>query len=134
MIIDADAEALIITYLDEEIRKYEVPPEVPVADRPPQSGDTFVVVARTGGVRRDLVTDQAQITIDVVAGRNTDALLLIRLIRALLNDVWGKSLQGHAIYSVAELSGPYQNPTENDPNRYTQTFLIAIRAAEVASA
>jgi hypothetical protein len=140
MIIDPDAEQLIIDFIDTEIRKYGVPANVPVGDRPPQVGEdaggvpTFVVITRTGGTRRDLVTDMAQMTIDVVSVTNSDALLVLRLIRALLNDLWGKVLAGHAIYSVSELSGPYQNPTDNDPHRYSQTFLIAIRASEVTPA
>lgn len=134
MIVDPDAEQLIIDYLDTEIRNYGVPPGVPVADRPPQDAPSYLVVRRTGGTRRDLVTDAAQMTIDSVSVDNSDALLLLRLVRGLLNDAWGKVLSGHAIYSVGELSGPYQNPTDNDPHRYTQTFLIAIRASEVAPA
>jgi len=56
------------------------------------------------------------------------------LVRALINDLWGGvTLGGHPVYQVSELSGPYSNPTRTDLFRYSQSFLVAIRAAQVVS-
>ena len=127
MIIDADVEQLIIDYLAAQLPPLGV--TAPVADRVPADSIQSVTVIRTGGVRRDLVTDEAQITVDVRAATNADCVHILNLARALLNDLYGRSLAGHAIYTTRELSGPYSNPTKSDLNRYSQSFLVAVRAA-----
>ena len=131
MIIDADAEQLVIDYLATELPAHGFP-DIPVADRFPQSGIETVTVIRTGGTRRDLVTDTAQISIDVRAGSNSRAAEIIGMVRALLNDMWCTVIGGHQVYSVDEMSGPYSNPVEPDLCRYSQNFLIAIRSKTAA--
>lgn len=126
MIIFGDAEQLIIDYLGEQLPLHGE--DVPVADRVPD-GKESVTVIRTGGVRRDLVTDQAQITVDVRSYTNADCVRILGLVRGLLGDLAGQYRGGHAFYSVQELSGPYSNPTTTDLNRYSQSFLVAVRAA-----
>lgn len=131
MIVDPDIEALLIDYLTAELAERGV--TVPVAGRFPQTGTTSITLVRTGGTRRDLVTDQAQITIDVRAQRDSECVQIIQLCRALLLDLWGGAkLAGHPVYQVAELSGPYSNPTTSDLNRYSQSFLVAVRSFEGA--
>lgn len=131
MILDPDAEQLVIDYLATEMPKYGN--NTAVSGRPPQDLSDAVTVLRTGGSRRDLVTDQAQITIDSRAGRDTTALDTLRLVRALMDDAWGKVLGGQQVYDVNELSGPYRNPTDQDLNRYSQSFLVAVRATQIAT-
>lgn len=131
MIIDADVEHLLIDYLNEQLPLHSIT-DFPVADRVPQQGYNSVTLIRTGGVRRDLVTDEAQVTLDTRAASNTQCVLVANLCRALLLDLWGgRKLNGHAVYQVRELSGPYSNPTETDIYRYSQSFLVAVRAREV---
>jgi len=127
MILDADAEELIINFLTTEMPNHGFL-DIPTSDRVPQSGVESITVIRTGGTRRDLVTDTAQISIDVRAGSNSRAVEIIGMIRALLNDMWGRVIDGWMIYNVDELSGPYSNPLEPDYCRYSQNFLIAIRS------
>ena len=131
MFIDPDAEQLIIDYLATELAANGFP-DVVVGDKFPQAGVESVTVIRTGGARRDLVTDQPQISIDVRAGRNSRAVEIINVARALLNDLWGRTLDGFPVYRVSELSGPYSNPAEPDYCRYSQNFLLAIRGKSVA--
>ena len=130
MIIYADAEQLIIDYLTEQLPPLGV--QVPISDRVPLDSTSSITVIRTGGVRRDLVTDEAQLTVDVRGPTNSECVRILNLARALINDLYGRSLAGHAIYSTRELSGPYSNPTPADLNRYSQSFLVAVRAARSA--
>jgi hypothetical protein len=127
LILDPDVEALLISYLTTALPAAGIP-NVPISDRPPQSGVESVVLYRTGGVRRDLVSDQAQITVDVRAATGSRAIEILQRVRALLNDLWGFSIDGFAIYDVNELSGPYVSPTEMDPIRYSQSFLVVVRS------
>jgi hypothetical protein len=129
MIVDPDVEQLVIDYLATELPNHGI--TAPVGDRTPQQGTTSVVVIRTGGTRRDLVTDQAQITIDVRAPINSECVQIINWARALMLDLWGCQLAGHPVYQVTELSGPYSNPTSTDLVRYSQSFLVAVRSFEV---
>lgn len=129
MIIDPDVESLLINYLAGELPRYGI--DAPVADRTPQQGKTSVVLIRTGGTRRDLVTDNAQITVDVRATTNSECVHIINHVRALLLDLWSRRLDQHQVYDVGELSGPYSNPTSTDLVRYSQSFLVAVRSSEV---
>ena len=132
MIVDPDSEQLLIDYLAERLPPLGV--DWPVGDRAPIGPTSYIVLIRTGGARRDLVTDQAQITIDTVSGDSGSAAHVANLVRALINDLWGGvALGGHPVYQVNELSGPYSNPTRTDLFRYSQSFLVAIRAAQVTS-
>jgi hypothetical protein len=131
MIIDPDVEHLLIDHLNTVLPEHGV--TIPVADRVP-AGDGLtpaITLIRTGGTRRDLVTDEAQISIDVRAGDNVTAVTALNLIRALLNDLWSRTVGGHQVYTVRELSGPYSNPTVSEFARYSQSFLVAVRAAQV---
>ena len=127
LLVDPDVEALLISYLAAALPAHGIP-GVPVSDRPPQSGAESVVLYRTGGVRRDLVSDQAQITVDVRAALGSRAVEILLRVRALLNDLWGFAIDGFAVYDVTELSGPYVSPTEQDPIRYSQSFLVVVRS------
>lgn len=130
MILDPDAEALLIGYLAEQLPATGF--DVPVSDRTPQTGIESVTLYRTGGVRRDLVTDQAQITVDVRAASGSRAVAILQMTRALLNDLWSRTLEGFQVYQVVELSGPYSNPTDIDMIRYSQSFIVALRSGKTA--
>jgi hypothetical protein len=132
MLIDPDAEKLLIDFLATALPDNGFP-DVEVSDRYPQAKVESVTVIRTGGARRDIVTDQPQISIDVRAARNSRAVEIINVVRALINDLWGTALDGFMIYNVDELSGPYSNPAEPDWCRYSQNFILAIRAKNETS-
>jgi hypothetical protein len=131
MIVDPDAEHILIDYFATALPAHGFP-DVAVGDRFPQTGIESVTIIRTGGARRDIVTDQPQISVDVRAERNSRAVEIIGTVRALMNDLWGTALDGFMIYKVSELSGPYSNPSESDWCKYSQNFLLAIRAKTVA--
>jgi hypothetical protein len=133
MIVDADAEQLLIDYL--AARLPGIGFNVPVASRierlgtdPLKRPSESVVLARVGGPRRDFFTDQPQIAVDSRARTETRAVLLSNACRALLNDLPGTELAGHPVYTVQEFSGPTNQPTDVDPIRYSQSFSIAIRS------
>ena len=130
MIVDPDVEHLLIDHLAVALPASGFP-DIPVSDRVPQQGVESVVLIRTGGVRRDMVTDQAQISVDVRAGTNSRAMAIAQQVRALINDLWATIVGGFQIYDVNELSGPYSNPGSSDWCRYSQTFLIQIRSKNV---
>jgi hypothetical protein len=134
LIVDADAEQLLIDYLYGALPALGFP--VPVASRierlgsdPSKRPAESVVLVRTGGPRRDFVTDQPQITVDSRARLESRAVQLANACRALLNDLPGQVLAGHPVYSVQEFSGPTNQPTDQDPVRYSQSFSIALRSA-----
>lgn len=133
MIIDPDVEQLLIDYV------YGALPglgfSVPVASRierlgsdPSKRPAESVVIVRTGGPRRDLITDQPQITVDCRARLESRAVALSNSVRALLNDLVGLDLAGHPVYSCQEYSGPTNQPTDQDPVRYSQSFSLAVRS------
>jgi hypothetical protein len=129
MILDPDVEHLLIDYLNEQLPAHGV--DLPVADRVPVTAGPAATLIRTGGTRRDLVTDVAQITVDVRHVDNAQAVAALQMVRALLNDLWSRTVSGHRVYQVSELSGPYSNPTSSELFRYSQSFLVAVRAAQV---
>jgi hypothetical protein len=90
----------------------------------------FVFVVRTGGPRRNIVTDQAQITVESWAETDEDAANLGQQVRGILNALPGTSIEGVPIYRVDEASGlaDLPDPVSSQP-RTTQTFSIAARGS-----
>lgn len=120
VIIFDDATAIVIDYLTDALteRSDDTPvlPRVPT-DRPAR----FVVVRRTGGVARNRVVDDPQITVESWGNSDEDAHDRLQLCRGLLLA---------RPYRVAEVSGPGNLPDPlSDQPRYSQTFLVAIRGA-----
>lgn len=130
LIIDGDVEQLLIDYLTGQMPQFgyagSVSDSVPEL-RPVES----IICYRTGGPRRDLVTDRPQMTFECRAGLNSRAAQIALWVRALLNNLDGNGwvLGGHAIYSFEEMAGPYNDfdPVGNTP-RYTQTGWVEVRA------
>jgi hypothetical protein len=124
MVTFPDAVALLIDYLNDNIVE-------PVVHRIPNPRPaTFVTVRRTGGPKRNLVTDQAQVTVESWAASDEDAHDLAQEVRALLNDLGDgvKSLDGVAVYRCDELAGPADLPDPlSDQARFTQSFSVALR-------
>lgn len=70
----------------------------------------FVVVQRTGGPRRDIITDSARLTIDCYAQTGQSALALAQLVRAIVYSLAGTFTGGLAIQRVIDVSGPTLAP------------------------
>lgn len=102
--------------------------------RPKVLPDSFVYIQRTGGPRRDLVTDQAQLTIECYASSKGSpdegaAIVLAAFIRALAGALEGALLGGRQVDTVVEFSGPYNDPDPLAPKhaRFTATYQLAVR-------
>lgn len=99
-----------------------------VHDVPNPRPATFVRIFRTGGPKATLVTDAAQLTIESWAADADTACDNAELVRAHINDLPGRVVNGHAFYLVEEMSGPAELP---DPvsmsRRFTWTASVHVR-------
>lgn len=125
-ILFPDAVALAVTFLAGLLGEHvgqDVPPDHTI-------DDTCVTVLRTGGPRRNLVTDDAQLTIETWAPTSTEAHDLAQLTRAHMLSLAGEVIDGVAVYRVGELAGPQNLPDpESDQPRYTFSVSVAVRGA-----
>lgn len=124
VVVFPDATAVTVTHLAGEL-------EVPVVSKVPNPRpDTFVRVRRVGGPRRDLVTDQAQLTVEAWAATDADAADLAQLARAHIHNMRGQVISGVACYRVTEMAGPANLPDPTtDHARYSLTIAVAMRGA-----
>lgn len=121
-----DSVALIIDYLNAGI----TPPVHHKIPNPRPA--TFVTVQRTGGPKRNLVTDEPQVTVEAWAATDVAAHDLAQTVRALLNDLGDnvRSLDGVPVYRCEEISGPVDLPDPlSDQPRFSQSFSIALRGS-----
>lgn len=126
-----DADYAVISaindHLDElgftGVRAY---PAVP-ANRPAR----FVTVERTGGPRRNLVVDGAQITIDAWGRDRAEAHDLAQAARAIVNALEGTTTVDElTVYGVDEFSGPAFLPDpDTDQPRFRWTTSVNTRGA-----
>lgn len=130
MIIDPNVESLVVAYLRGALPVYGL--TMPVGTTVPNPRPTeSVTVYRTGGIRRDIVTDQPQITIDVRAGTEKRAVYIIGFVRGLVNELdKSNEFDGNQVQYVEELAGPGNLPDPISGIRYTMSFSISIRSAE----
>lgn len=128
VIVFPDAVALLRTHLltisaVTDLVGSNITGDVP-ADRPA----TFIQLTRTGGISRDLVVDDPQVTVDSWAATQASAMHLAQLVRAHLHAIEGTVLEGVAVYGVAEVSGPVDLPDpDSQAARVRQTFQIGLR-------
>lgn len=121
-IVFPDAVAICCTYLDGVLLE-------PVRSKVPNPRpDAFVTVTRTGGPKRNIVTDAAQVTVESWHESDEEAHDLAQAARAYLNAMVGQTVNGAPVYRVDELSGPARLPDPlSEQPRYSQSFEIAIR-------
>jgi hypothetical protein len=88
-------------------------------------------IKRTGGYKRDLVTEMVQISIDCRhATSEAGADALARLVDAQLYAGVRDGVIGPLIvYSMTTFAGPYDNPDPSNPSLYrsSATYQIAVR-------
>lgn len=124
----ADAELLLTTYLRNQLPLVGYPGIQVVTQIPNARPTQFVLLQRTGGPKRDLVTDSAQISFDVYSNTQKNAHDLMAATRMLVNGLAQTYQQGHAIYKVVEFTGPQNLPDPVVPlPRYVWTAIIDIR-------
>lgn len=90
----------------------------------------LVTVRRVGGPIRDLVTDDARLSIETWAATVARAMDLAQLARAFVHAMRGSTVDGYAVYRVTELLGPTELPDPNSTSpRVAQTVQVAVRGA-----
>ena len=128
VIVFPDAVALVVDVLADEVGGH-VGNVVP-SPRPTQ----FVVVRRVGGTRRNLVADNATLTVECWAERPEYAHDLAQYCRAVIHTMPGQTFDGVAVYKVAELAGPADLPDPvSDQPRYSFTVSVTVRGSVSAS-
>jgi hypothetical protein len=123
-----DAEATAVTWLTGRLGT-----GVGVSTRIPNPRPAKLCrVTRTGGVRRDLVTDDAQLTFECWGPTETDAFEICRLARAYLYAAAGQTVGGVFVRKVTDVGGPTNFPDpESDSPRYQFTATVAVRGAAI---
>lgn len=122
LVVFPDTVAVALSWLREQLAE-ECVSRVP-NPRPAR----FVLVRRVGGPRRDLVTDEATVTVEAWAATEQDAHDLAQLARAALHTLAGRKHDDITVYKVGEFAGPASLPDpESDQPRYTLTMTIAAR-------
>lgn len=121
MILFPDAEAIICEYLSDVLT------EQVVTQIPNPRPETFVQVLRVGGPLRNLVTDEATVTISSFGRLQQEAHDLSQRVRGWLHDLPYESLP-NPVYRITEFTGPANLPDPlSDQARYSQTFSVAVR-------
>jgi len=123
-----DVTTLVVDYLAGVI-------DEPVySDTPNPRPSTFVVVRRLGGPRRTLVSDGAQMMVEVWASDDVTAAGLAGVVRAYALALDGEVVAGVQFYRADELSGPQWNPDpESGSSRYTFQSTFAVRGTPLAA-
>jgi hypothetical protein len=103
----------------------------PVGQRVPSPRpDRFVTIARTGGVRSNVVTDKPLLTVEAWGSSDEQAHDLAQLARTGLHAMRGRSVAGVAVYRINEAGGPVNLPDPvSQQSRYTFTLEVAMRGA-----
>jgi hypothetical protein len=128
-------EAIIFPDAEDAVRAYlagRVDASVYTAILPPQLPDKSVTITRTGGVERDIVTDEPMLSIDCRSNKGSVAERLAASVRSWLGVASREGRLGDVtLYEVVEVSGPYFNPDPVNPTqqRYTAIYRIALRGA-----
>jgi hypothetical protein len=122
-IVFPDSVELVCDELRTRLATVHVGSQVPTT-RPA----TFVRVTRVGGVRRNLVTDEATLTVEAWAASEQAAHDLAQLCRAYVYAMPGQS----DVRRVTEISGPAFLPDpESEQHRFSMTVAVAAVGAAV---
>lgn len=126
-----DAVLIVTAWLRSELELDGEP--VPVVTLVPDPRpDRFVIIYRTGGVRRDLVTDLAQVTVEAWGADEKAAHDLAQHARALVHAMPGEVIDGTTVYRVDELAGPALLPDDRSAQaRYVFTAQLALRGTRL---
>lgn len=124
-----DAESVVVAFLKAQLTARsdaaKVGTKVP-AIRPAR----MVRVSRTGGIRRNLVTDAPQLTFECWDATEVDAAALCKLVRAIIHAAPQLTLAGAACNRVQEVGGPVSFPDPDTANpRYQFTAVLDLQGA-----
>lgn len=84
----------------------------------------FIRTTRTGGPRRDLVTDQPTLVIEAWAEQLVDAIDLASTARTAVLAGRGQTVAGVQLYAVREMSGPADMP---DPDSHQERVRFTVQ-------
>lgn len=121
-----DVEAAAVAFLRSELAARS--DAVHVSTRVPNPRPARLVrVSRTGGGRRNLVQDDAQVTAECWGVDSVKASELCRLVRALLG-----SMDTGAVWFAGEVGGPVDHPDDlTDSPRYQTTVTLRSRGVAI---
>lgn len=92
----------------------------------------FVTIQRVGGVRRNLVVDEATLTVEAWGSTEPAAHDLAQLARAAVHAAVGQVTSAGTIYRTGEFAGPASLPDpDSDQPRYTFTVTVAARGTAI---
>lgn len=92
--------------------------------RPPR----FVRTIRTGGYRRDIITDVARLTFECWAETKIEAERDAQQVRVVADSMRGQKYDGIKVHQVDEIAGPDDNPDpDSSTPRYTLTLEFHLR-------
>lgn len=126
-----DAEALGVAYLRHELGSRS--DTAHIATRIPKSRPQRLIrITRTGGVRRDEITDEPHLTFECWDTSSEKASDLARMARALMWALPNTEPFGHMVRNVDELGGPvYFEDPDTDLPRYQFTVTLNVRGETV---
>lgn len=89
----------------------------------------FVRITRAGGLRRNLVTEDARVVVEAWAQADEDAADLAELVRAVLHALAGTTSDDDVrVYRVDDTEGPADDPDPmSDQPRYQLALSITVR-------
>lgn len=127
LVVFADVEQLLIDHLTEQLEELDVP--TPVSTRVPNPRpDEFVRLFVTGGAQRDIIVDQPLVTVEAWAQRESRAVAIASLCRAVIMAV--DMLDGVQFYRIESASRPQNLPDPtSDHVRYTATYQLDYRGS-----
>lgn len=133
VIVAPDVETLIVQYLTGRYAAIPAYATIKAYTKVPATRPAlFQRVLRTGGVRRQIVIDNAQITLESWGNDAIAAVNLAQLTRGLMFAIDRVTYAGstYQFYEPQEFSGPANLPDpDSDQERYTQTFSVGVRGS-----
>lgn len=127
-ILFPDAASLVLNAVGDEmgVDKYDIPPTGRTGT------ETFLLVRRVGGPSRDVVVDDATLTIEAWAPTRDAAHDLLQEARAHLHALEGTQVDGEMVYRVDEFAGPawLPDPDSSHP-RWTLTASVSVRGSTI---
>lgn len=126
VLVGADAELALITELAAQLPTFDFTDAVGTRIPKDRPGE-FVRVIVTGGVERDLVTDQPSITVEYFAVRESRAERGAAYSLGLLQAAGRAGVLGGAVcYGVAAFGLPVNLPHPQVPDRYRYQFTVSV--------
>jgi hypothetical protein len=119
-----DAAALVADHLRTVLPGLDVPGPVVTAVPKPRP-TAFTTVRRIGGVTRNEVTDGPMLDIHVWAGNEHTAMERMQIVRSVIHDLIGSTLDGNPVYRINEVQGPSMFP-DTDSNQPRATYVVEV--------